>query len=146
MIPTGIGKSKIAFGFIQATGAGAGMLAFGPLSARWGIKRTFVLMHVVALALTPVVCWAPWLLQQLRIAAGVIAGVRIFRAEHSRRLRRVFPDPLSHPSARDGLRLLLQYRPHPCQPRAHLALGLDEVHVQPADGDHVSSADSSCSA
>ncbi|MEO6789149.1 MAG: MFS transporter [Chthoniobacteraceae bacterium] len=55
-------KSKIAFGFIQATGAGAGMLAFGPLAARWGSKRTFVLMHVVALVLTPVVCWVPWLL------------------------------------------------------------------------------------
>ena len=53
-------KSKIAFGFIQATGAGLGMLAFGPLSARWGIRRTFVLMHVVALLLTPVVCWVPW--------------------------------------------------------------------------------------
>lgn len=37
------------------------MLAFGPLSARWGGKRTFVLMHVVALLLTPVVCWAPWI-------------------------------------------------------------------------------------
>jgi hypothetical protein len=54
-------KAKIAFGFIQATGAGAGMLAFGPLSARMGTKRTFVLMHVVALVLTPVVCWAPWI-------------------------------------------------------------------------------------
>ena len=56
-------KSKIAFGFIQAAGAGAGMLSFGPLSARWGSKRTFVLMHVVALLLTPLVCWAPWLLR-----------------------------------------------------------------------------------
>jgi MFS family permease len=56
-------KSKIAFGFIQAAGAGAGMLAFGPLSARMGIKRTFVLMHVTAFVLTPVVCWAPWLLR-----------------------------------------------------------------------------------
>lgn len=56
-------KSKIAFGFIQATGAGLGMLAFGPLSARWGIKRTFVLMHVVAFFLTPVVCWVPWQLR-----------------------------------------------------------------------------------
>lgn len=52
-------KSKIAFGFIQTAGAGLGMLAFGPMSARWGSKRTFVLMHVVALVLTPAVCWLP---------------------------------------------------------------------------------------
>ena len=55
-------KSKIAFGFIQAAGAGAGMLAFGPLSARLGTKRTFVLMHLAAVVLTPVLCWVPWML------------------------------------------------------------------------------------
>lgn len=55
-------KSKIAFGFVQAAGAGAGMLAFGPLSARWGSKRAFALMHVSALVLTPIVCWVPWML------------------------------------------------------------------------------------
>lgn len=35
------------------------MLAFGPLSARWGCKRTFVVMHLAALAMTPVICWLP---------------------------------------------------------------------------------------
>lgn len=52
-------KSKIAFGFIQTAGAGAGMLAFGPISARIGCKRTFVFMHLAALAMTPVICWLP---------------------------------------------------------------------------------------
>ncbi len=52
-------KSKIAFGFIQTAGAGAGMLAFGPLSARWGRRRTFTVMHLVALVMTPVICWVP---------------------------------------------------------------------------------------
>ncbi len=52
-------KSKIAFGFIQTAGAGVGMLAFGPLSARWGCKKTFVFMHVAALVMTPVICWLP---------------------------------------------------------------------------------------
>lgn len=52
-------KSKIAFGFIQTAGAGAGMLAFGPISARLGCKRTFVIMHLAALVMTPIVCWAP---------------------------------------------------------------------------------------
>lgn len=52
-------KSKIAFGFIQTAGAGAGMLAFGPISARLGCKRTFVIMHLAALVMTPIVCWVP---------------------------------------------------------------------------------------
>lgn len=57
--PAWASKSKIAFGFIQTAGAGAGMLAFGPLSARWGCKKTFVVMHLAALVMTPIVCWAP---------------------------------------------------------------------------------------
>ncbi len=57
--PDWTSKSKIAFGFIQTAGAGAGMLAFGPLSARWGCKKTFVIMHLAALVMTPIVCWLP---------------------------------------------------------------------------------------
>jgi MFS family permease len=57
--PDWASKSKIVFGFIQAAGAGAGMLAFGPISARLGCKRAFVLMHIASLLLTPVVCWLP---------------------------------------------------------------------------------------
>jgi len=57
--PQASSKSKITFGFIQTAGAGVGMLAFGPLSARWGCKRTFVLMHVAAMILTPLMCWLP---------------------------------------------------------------------------------------
>lgn len=52
-------KAKIAFGFIQTAGAGAGMLAFGPLSVRWGRRRTFAIMHVAALVMTLAVCWLP---------------------------------------------------------------------------------------
>lgn len=52
-------KSIIAFGYVQTAGAGLGMLAFGPLSARWGRRRTFAVMHVAALVMTPVVCWLP---------------------------------------------------------------------------------------
>jgi MFS family permease len=57
--PDWASKSKIAFGFIQTAGAGLGMLAFGPLSARWGRRRTFTIMHLMALMMTPVVCWVP---------------------------------------------------------------------------------------
>ena len=60
--PKWASKAKIAFGYIQAAGAGAGMLAFGPLSARWGSKRAFTFMHIAALVMTPIVCWVPWAL------------------------------------------------------------------------------------
>ena len=52
-------RAKIAFGFVQTTGAGLGMLAMGPLMARWGRRRTFAVMHVAALVMTLVVCWVP---------------------------------------------------------------------------------------
>jgi len=55
-------RAKIAFGFVQATGALAGMLAMGPLCARFGRKRTFAWMHVAGLVSTLLVCWVPgWL-------------------------------------------------------------------------------------
>ena len=52
-------KATIAYGFVQNLGAGIGMLSFGPISARLGCRRTFVLMHFCALALTLAVCWLP---------------------------------------------------------------------------------------
>lgn len=52
-------RSKIAFGFIQTAGAGVGMLMFGPLSVRWGRRKTFAIMHAAALVMTLVVCWVP---------------------------------------------------------------------------------------
>ncbi|MBI1346787.1 MFS transporter [bacterium] len=57
--PNWASQSKIAFGFVQTAGAGVGMLAFGPMSARWGCKWTFVFMHIAACLLTPAVCWLP---------------------------------------------------------------------------------------
>lgn len=52
-------RSKIAYGFIQTAGAGAGMLAFGPLSGRWGLRFTFAIMHALAVIMTLLVCWLP---------------------------------------------------------------------------------------
>ncbi len=52
-------RAKIAYGFVQTTGAGLGMLAFGPLSARFGRRRTFAWMHVLAIVATLAVCWLP---------------------------------------------------------------------------------------
>lgn len=57
--PAWAAKSKVAFGFVQTAGAGAGMLAFGPLAARLGSRGTFALMHLAAAVMTPIVCWLP---------------------------------------------------------------------------------------
>ncbi len=57
--PDASSKAKIAFGFVQTAGAGAGMLAFGPIAARLGSRMTFAIMHVVAAIVTPLVCWLP---------------------------------------------------------------------------------------
>jgi MFS family permease len=58
--PDAANKSKIAFGFVQTAGAGLGMLAFGPLSMRWGRRTTFAGMHLAALIMTPIICWVPY--------------------------------------------------------------------------------------
>ncbi|PAY15721.1 MFS transporter [Rhodopirellula sp. SM50] len=52
-------KSKFAYGIVQAAGGGAGLLAFGPLCARFGRKPTFIAYHVLALLIVPVVCFLP---------------------------------------------------------------------------------------
>lgn len=57
--PDAASRAKIAFGFIQTAGAGVGMLAFGPLSARFGCKQTFLWMHLLAFVLTLLMCWLP---------------------------------------------------------------------------------------
>ncbi len=85
-------RGKIAYGFVQTTGAGVGMLAIGPLMARFGRRRTFAWMHVCALATTLAVCWAPrWcdsyavLLALLPIfgffAQGIHAGYAVYFPE-----------------------------------------------------------------
>jgi MFS family permease len=52
-------KAKFAYGVVQAAGAGAGMLAFGPLSARFGRRRAFVLYQLCGLVIIPITCYAP---------------------------------------------------------------------------------------
>jgi MFS family permease len=52
-------KAKFAYGIVQTAGAAVGMLCFGPLAARIGRKRTFMLIHVFAFVLVPITCYAP---------------------------------------------------------------------------------------
>jgi len=52
-------KAKIAYGIVQTLGGGLGLVLFGPISARIGRKKTFILFHLAALAITPVACFVP---------------------------------------------------------------------------------------
>lgn len=52
-------RAKFAYGIVQATGGGLGLLAFGPLASRFGRRRTFIGMQLAALVVVPLVCFAP---------------------------------------------------------------------------------------
>jgi MFS family permease len=52
-------RAKFAYGIVQTAGGGLGLLAFGPMAERWGRKRAFAFMHVAALAIVPITCYAP---------------------------------------------------------------------------------------
>jgi MFS family permease len=52
-------KAKFAYGIVQTLGGGLGLVLFGPISARIGRKKTFILFHIAALAITLVACFAP---------------------------------------------------------------------------------------
>lgn len=58
-------RAKFAYGFVQATGGGLGMLAFGPISSRFGRRRTFVAFHVLAMLVVPITCFVPQTYEQL---------------------------------------------------------------------------------
>lgn len=52
-------KAKLAYGIIQTIGGGLGLILFGPISARIGRKKTFVLFHIAAFIITPIACFVP---------------------------------------------------------------------------------------
>lgn len=52
-------NSKFAYGIVQTAGGGAGLLAFGPLCARWGRRRTFIAFQLFALIIVPITCFVP---------------------------------------------------------------------------------------
>jgi MFS family permease len=52
-------SSQFAYGIIQVLGAGIGQICFGPLCARYGRKRSFVVMHVLSFVMVLAVCFLP---------------------------------------------------------------------------------------
>ena len=51
--------AKFAYGIVQAAGGGLGLLAFGPLCAWLGRRRTFLLFQFAAVLIVPIVCFVP---------------------------------------------------------------------------------------
>lgn len=96
-------KAKFAYGIVQTLGGGLGLLLFGPISARIGRKRAFILYHLGAVAIVPVVCYLPQsypaLLALLPVfgffTLGMHAGYAVYFPE-------LFPDRLRATGASVG--------------------------------------------
>lgn len=52
-------RAKFAFGIVQTAGGGLGLLCFGPLAEWIGRRGAFALMHLIAFAIVPVICYVP---------------------------------------------------------------------------------------
>jgi MFS family permease len=63
--------AKFAYGFVQMTGAGIGLLAFGPISARIGRRASFVLFQILAFAIVPITCFLPQTYAQLLLVLPI---------------------------------------------------------------------------
>lgn len=60
-------RAKFAYGIVQTAGGGLGLLSFGPLCVWLGRRRAFALMHVAAMIIVPITCYAPASYGQLLI-------------------------------------------------------------------------------
>jgi MFS family permease len=82
-------KSKFAYGIVQTTGNGLGLLAFGPISAYFGRRPTFVAFQLLAALIVPITCYVPQTYPQLLallplfgfLAVGIHAGYAIYFPE-----------------------------------------------------------------
>jgi MFS family permease len=58
-------QAQLAYGIVETTGGGLGLLAFGPLSVRLGRRRAFMIMQAAALVIVPITCYVPTAYWQL---------------------------------------------------------------------------------
>lgn len=88
-------ESKFAYGIVQATGGGLGMLAFGPICERIGRKRTFYLMQGLSLVVIPLVCFLPHTHVQMLVALPILGFVTLsIHAGFAVYFPELFPDHL----------------------------------------------------
>jgi MFS family permease len=68
-------RTQFAYGFVQTTGSGLGLLAFGPISARIGRRRAFIWFQLLSLAVVPITCFVPQTFTQLLVLLPVFGFV-----------------------------------------------------------------------
>ena len=82
-------SSKFAYGIVQASGGGLGLLSFGPIAARIGRKAAFILFQALALVIVPITCLMPQTYTQMLmilpvfgfLTLGIHAGFAIYFPE-----------------------------------------------------------------
>ncbi|HVJ69137.1 MAG TPA: MFS transporter [Caulifigura sp.] len=82
-------KSQFAYGIVQTAGGGLGLLSFGPLCARWGRRKAFIVFQLLALVIVPITCFVPTSYNQLLcllplygfLTMGMHAGYAIYFPE-----------------------------------------------------------------
>jgi MFS family permease len=93
--PEAIRKAQFAYGFVQAVGAGLGLLAFGPLSVRLGRKKAFALMLIGACLIVPITCYLPVTYGTLLVLLPVFAFLTVgFHAGFAIYFPELFPTHL----------------------------------------------------
>jgi MFS family permease len=82
-------QAKFAYGIVQTAGSGLGLLAFGPICARWGRKPSFIAFQAASLVIVPITCFCPNNYLQLLLllpvfgflTLGIHAGFAIYFPE-----------------------------------------------------------------
>jgi MFS family permease len=70
-------RAKFAYGIVQASGGGIGLLAMGPLCTFLGRRWAFIVMHLAAYAIVPIVCYLPNTYNQLLLLLPVFGGLTL---------------------------------------------------------------------
>jgi MFS family permease len=70
-------QAQFAYGIVQTTGGGLGLLAFGPLSVLLGRRRAFMVMQAAALVIVPITCYLPRTYWQLLVLLPVYGFVTL---------------------------------------------------------------------
>jgi MFS family permease len=70
-------QAQFAYGMVQTTGGGLGLLAFGPLAVRLGRRRAFIVMQATALVIVPIACYVPMAYWQLLMLLPVYGFITL---------------------------------------------------------------------
>jgi MFS family permease len=85
----------IIYGFVQITGAGIGMLLFGPICARIGRRPAFIIFHLLAFVIVPITCFLPQTIWQFVLAIPFFAFfAQSFHAGYAIYFPELFPTHL----------------------------------------------------